>query len=125
MRSVAVLEAGGVEATEFSQDTAVEAAEGLAVTWHLHHQRLAHPRAPSGQTDDSDEASTYTHHMKGALFMMPTARVLANVVDQFDAIDMAGRDTKGDLYEYMLGKIATAGQNGQFRTPRHIIKLMV
>ncbi len=63
--------------------------------------------------------------MKGALFMMPTARVLANVVDQFDAIDMAGRDTKGDLYEYMLGKIATAGQNGQFRTPRHIIKLMV
>ena len=38
---------------------------------------------------------------------------------------MADRDTKGDLYEYMLGKIATAGQNGQFRTPRHIIKLMV
>ena len=38
---------------------------------------------------------------------------------------MDDRDTKGDLYEYMLGKIATAGQNGQFRTPRHIIKLMV
>ena len=57
--------------------------------------------------------------------MMPTARVLANVVDQLDDIDMADRDTKGDLYEYMLGKIATAGQNGQFRTPRHIIRLMV
>ena len=57
--------------------------------------------------------------------MMPTARVLANVVDQLDSIDMADSDTKGDLYEYMLGKIATAGQNGQFRTPRHIIKLMV
>ncbi len=69
--------------------------------------------------------STYTHHMKDALFMMPTARVLANVVDQLDDIDMADSDTKGDLYEYMLGKIATAGQNGQFRTPRHIIKLMV
>ena len=78
-----------------------------------------------GQTGDSDEGSTYTHHMKDALFMMPTARVLANVVDQLDDIDMADRDTKGDLYEYMLGKIATAGQNGQFRTPRHIIKLMV
>ena len=78
-----------------------------------------------GQTKGSDEGSTYTHHMKDALFMMPTARVLANVVDQLDAIDMADRDTKGDLYEYMLGKIATAGQNGQFRTPRHIIKLMV
>jgi len=42
-----------------------------------------------------------------------------------DAIPMEDRDTKGDLYEYMLGKIASAGQNGQFRTPRHIIKLMV
>ena len=78
-----------------------------------------------GRTGGSDEGSTYTHHMQDALFMMPTARVLASVVDQLDDIDMADRDTKGDLYEYMLGKIATAGQNGQFRTPRHIIKLMV
>ncbi|MCZ0934609.1 MAG: class I SAM-dependent DNA methyltransferase [Gemmatimonadetes bacterium] len=70
-------------------------------------------------------SSTYAHHMRDALFMMPTPRVLANVVDQLDSIDMADSDTKGDLYEYMLGKIATAGQNGQFRTPRHIIKLMV
>ena len=74
---------------------------------------------------DGEGGSTYTHHMKDALFMMPTARVLANVVDQLDGIGMADSDTKGDLYEYMLGKIATAGQNGQFRTPRHIIKLMV
>ena len=80
-----------------------------------------------GQKGDADGegGSTYTHHMKDALFMMPTVRVLANVVDQLDDIDMADSDTKGDLYEYMLGKIATAGQNGQFRTPRHIIKLMV
>ena len=74
---------------------------------------------------DGEGDSTYSHHMKDALFMMPTARVLANVVDQLDGIDMADSDTKGDLYEYMLGKIATAGQNGQFRTPRHIIRLMV
>lgn len=79
---------------------------------------------PHGSVE-GEEDSTYTHHMKDALFMMPTARVLANVVDQLDGIDMADRDTKGDLYEYMLGKIASAGQNGQFRTPRHIIKLMV
>jgi type I restriction enzyme M protein len=78
-----------------------------------------------GQNGDGEADSTYTHHMKDALFMMPTARVLSSVVDQLDDIDMADRDTKGDLYEYMLGKIATAGQNGQFRTPRHIIKLMV
>ena len=68
---------------------------------------------------DGEGGSTYSHHMEDALFMMPTARVLANVVDQLDGIDMADSDTKGDLYEYMLGKIATAGQNGQFRTPRH------
>ena len=74
---------------------------------------------------DGEGGSTYSDHMKDALFMMPTARVLANVVDQLDGIDMADSDTKGDLYEYMLGKIATAGQNGQFRTPRHIIRLMV
>ncbi len=72
-----------------------------------------------------DARSTYSDHMKDAIFMMPTPRVLSNVVDQLDEIDMADRDTKGDLYEYMLGKIATAGQNGQFRTPRHIIRLMV
>ena len=78
-----------------------------------------------GQNGDGEGSSTYSHHMKDALFMMPTARVLANVVDQLDGIDIADADTKGDLYEYMLGKIATAGQNGQFRTPRHIIKLMV
>ncbi|MDO8861843.1 class I SAM-dependent DNA methyltransferase [Haliea sp. E1-2-M8] len=75
--------------------------------------------------DEGEGDSTYSHHMKDALFMMPTARVLANVVDQLDSIDMSDSDTKGDLYEYMLGKIASAGQNGQFRTPRHIIKLMV
>jgi type I restriction enzyme M protein len=75
--------------------------------------------------DEAEGDSTYSHHMKDALFMMPTPRVLANVVDQLDSIDMTDSDTQGDLYEYMLGKIATAGQNGQFRTPRHIIKLMV
>jgi len=46
-------------------------------------------------------------------------------VDLIDQVPMEDRDTKGDLYEYMLGKIASAGQNGQFRTPRHIIRLMV
>jgi type I restriction enzyme M protein len=78
----------------------------------------------NGGTEEEGDA-TYSHHMKDAIFMMPTPRVLANVVDQLDGIEMADSDTKGDLYEYMLGKIASAGQNGQFRTPRHIIRLMV
>ncbi|MDE0853160.1 MAG: class I SAM-dependent DNA methyltransferase [Nevskia sp.] len=71
------------------------------------------------------DGSTYATHMKDARFTIPTPALLAKVVDMLDAIPMEERDTKGDLYEYMLGKIATAGQNGQFRTPRHIIKLMV
>ncbi len=69
--------------------------------------------------------STYAHHMKDARFTIPTSALLAKVVDLLDGVPMEDRDTKGDLYEYMLGKIASAGQNGQFRTPRHIIRLMV
>src|SRR5688572_22244321 len=69
--------------------------------------------------------STYAHHMKDARFTIPTPALLAKVVDMLDHVPMDDRDTKGDLYEYMLGKIASAGQNGQFRTPRHIIRLMV
>jgi type I restriction enzyme M protein len=69
--------------------------------------------------------STYAHHMKDARFTIPTPALLARVVDMIDQVPMEDRDTKGDLYEYMLGKIASAGQNGQFRTPRHIIGLMV
>jgi type I restriction enzyme M protein len=64
-------------------------------------------------------------HMKEARNAIPTAALLAKVADKLDAVKMDDRDTKGDVYEYMLGKIASAGQNGQFRTPRHIIKLMV
>jgi type I restriction enzyme M protein len=71
------------------------------------------------------EDSTYSHHMKDARFTITTPNLLAKVVDMLDDIPLGVRDTKGDLYEYMLSKIATAGQNGQFRTPRHIIQLIV
>ena len=71
------------------------------------------------------DGSTYAHHMKDARFTIPKPSLLAQVVDLIDKVPMEDRDTKGDLYEYMLGKIASAGQNGQFRTPRHIIQLMV
>lgn len=69
--------------------------------------------------------SSYTKFMKDAVFIIPNPALLDKVVNLLDAIPMEDRDTKGDLYEYMLSKIATAGQNGQFRTPRHIIKMMV
>ncbi len=69
--------------------------------------------------------STHGKHMAGARLTIPTPGLLAKAVDGIDAVPMDDRDTKGDVYEYMLSKIATAGQNGQFRTPRHIIQLMV
>lgn len=74
----------------------------------------------------SDE-SAFAAHMKDARFTLPPekAGLLAKVVDMLDDVQMADRDTKGDLYEYLLSKLQTSGQNGQFRTPRHIIKMMV
>jgi type I restriction enzyme M protein len=72
-----------------------------------------------------NKSSAFSKYMKGATFMIPTPRLLAQVVEMLTNIDMADRDTKGDVYEYLLSKIASAGQNGQFRTPRHIIRMMV
>lgn len=72
-----------------------------------------------------EQGTAFTKFMKGATFMIPTPRLLAQVVDMLSDINMEDRDTKGDVYEYLLSKIAAAGQNGQFRTPRHIIKMMV
>jgi type I restriction enzyme M protein len=61
------------------------------------------------------EGSNYAEHMNDARFTIPTPQLLAKVVDLLDQVPMEERDTKGDIYEYMLGKIATAGQNGQLR----------
>ena len=71
------------------------------------------------------EESAYATHMRDARFTIPTPGLLTKVVELLNAVPMEDRDTKGDIYEYMLGKLATAGTNGQFRTPRHIIELMV
>lgn len=71
------------------------------------------------------KSASFSKFMKNAAFMIPTARLLAQVVEMLDNINMEDKDTKGDLYEYMLSKLSTAGSNGQFRTPRHIIKMMV
>jgi type I restriction enzyme M protein len=71
------------------------------------------------------EDSAYAEHMRDATFMVPNPAVLREVVDLVDELQIADRDAKGDLYEYMLSKLQAAGQNGQFRTPRHIIRMMV
>jgi type I restriction enzyme M protein len=69
--------------------------------------------------------TAYARHMKDAVFLIANPALLTNVVTQIEQIPMEDRDTKGDLYEYMLSKLTTAGTNGQFRTPRHIIKMIV
>ncbi|MGM1350972.1 type I restriction-modification system subunit M [Bacillus cereus group sp. BceL302] len=69
--------------------------------------------------------SAYARYMDDAIFMIPTPQMLTKIVDGIDNIQMKDRDTKGDLYEYLLSKVATAGTNGQFRTPRHIIDMIV
>ena len=69
--------------------------------------------------------TAFSKYMKDTVFLIPTAKVLAKVVDGIDAMDMNNKDIMGDVYEYLLGKIAAAGENGQFRTPRHIIRMMV
>lgn len=71
------------------------------------------------------EGGKFSQYMKGATFMIESASLLDKVVQQIDKLPLNNRDTKGDLYEYMLSKIAEAGTNGQFRTPRHIIRMMV
>lgn len=73
--------------------------------------------------DGKDTA--FSRYMKDTVFLVPTPKVLAKVVDGIDAMDMNNKDIMGDVYEYLLGKIAAAGENGQFRTPRHIIRMMV
>lgn len=72
--------------------------------------------------------TAFSRYMDDAMFLMPTPQVLQKVITGLDELyeqDLSGRDMQGDLYEYMLGKLATAGQNGQFRTPKQIRDLMV
>ena len=72
-----------------------------------------------------DGDSAYSKYMGDAIFKIPTAAMLTKIVDGIDKLELGDEDSKGDLYEYLLSKVATAGTNGQFRTPRHIIKMMV
>ena len=77
-----------------------------------------------------DKNSAYSKYMGDAIFKLPTPLILSKVVDALDEIyelmnSVQSSDVRGDVYEYLLNKIASAGRNGQFRTPRHIIRMMV
>lgn len=73
-----------------------------------------------------DKDSAYSRFMANAVFLIENTRTLKKVVDAITQnLNMTDRDTMGDMYEYVLGKMAESGTNGQFRTPRHIIRMMV
>lgn len=71
------------------------------------------------------DKSLFSTYMKGATFGISKPSVLDQVMEKLERIDMTNQDTKGDIYEYLLSKLEGGGTAGQFRTPRHIIKLMV
>lgn len=78
----------------------------------------------------SDKNSAYSKYMDDAIFMLPTPLLLSKVVDALNEIyrlmsESQAADVRGDTYEYLLSKISQSGRNGQFRTPRHIIRMMV
>ena len=78
----------------------------------------------------SDKNSAYSKYMDDAIFILPTPLLLSKVVDALDEIyrlmsESQAADVRGDTYEYLLSKISQSGRNGQFRTPRHIIRMMV
>jgi type I restriction enzyme M protein len=75
-----------------------------------------------------DQATAFSRYMQDAIFLIPTPQVLQKIITGLDELyehDIQDLDMQGDLYEYMLSKLSTAGQNGQFRTPKHIRDLMV
>lgn len=75
--------------------------------------------------DTNGEATTFGRYMGDAQLMIQKPSLMISAVEMIDKLPLADADTKGDLYEFLLGKLTTAGINGQFRTPRHIIKMMV
>ena len=82
---------------------------------------------PEGASAD-EAKSAFARYMEDATFLIPTPQVLQKIITGLDDLyehDIADLDMQGDLYEYMLGKLSTAGQNGQFRTPKHIREMMV
>ena len=83
---------------------------------------------PEGGEQKAGDLTSFSRYMEDAMFLIPTPQVLQKVVSGLDDLymnDIGNLDIQGDLYEYMLGKLSTAGRNGQFRTPKQIRDMMV
>ena len=88
------------------------------------HNTLINRVFPFIKKLNGDSSSSFAKYMGDAMFQIPTPQMLEKIVTGIDNLVLEG-DVKGDLYEYLLSKLSTSGTNGQFRTPRHIIKMMV
>ena len=71
------------------------------------------------------EDSAFSVYMKDAIFQINKPATLQRIISLIDELPTEDNDTKGDIYEYLLSKLAQSGTNGQFRTPRQIIEMMV
>lgn len=107
---------------EIQDDTAVESQD------NLEPESITQTTDQDDTKEKSKKNPAFTRYMEDAMFLIPTPQVLQKIITGLDDLyehDIADLDMQGDLYEYMLGKLATAGQNGQFRTPKHIREMMV
>lgn len=89
--------------------------------------RIIEAESDGGKVSTED-MTAFSRYMQDAMFLIPTPQVLQKIITGLEDLyqhDLSGLDMQGDLYEYMLGKLSTAGQNGQFRTPKHIREMMV
>jgi type I restriction enzyme M protein len=91
----------------------------------LRDEVFPHFRTLGNLRDEDGPINTFAEYMKDASLMVQKPSLLVSAVNMIDELPLTQGDAKGDLYEYLLGKLQTAGINGQFRTPRHIIRLMV
>ena len=91
-------------------------------------QLSAQKAAALKEEDEKAQNTAFARYMDDAMFLIPTPQVLQKIITGLEDLyihDVADLDMQGDLYEHMLSKLATAGQNGQFRTPKHIREMMV
>lgn len=126
------LEALGVEVVKIFPQT----PDGQAMRWSKFKDKdpreifviIGQRVFPFIKAMNTNKTSAFSRYMEDAMFLMPTPQVLQKVITGLDELyehDIKDLDMQGDLYEYMLGKLSIAGQNGQFRTPRHIREMMV
>ena len=89
------------------------------------HSILSEKVFPHIKNLHTGKETAYNRFMKDAKFLLPSPLITEKVVTAIDGLPLKDNDLKGDLYEYMISKLQTAGRIGQFRTPRHIIQMMV